>query len=268
MKHLVLLIFLFSIPAIASADDSFENLFNGKDLSGWAGKAGFWSVENGVIHGQTTKKKPTKGNTFLVWQGGDIEDFVFKAKVRFKGNNSGVQYRSELVDEKNFVVKGYQADLHKSPYYFGMLYAERWRGIVAQRFQKVEVGSDDKPKVVGEVGDRKQELVDWEWNELTIVAVGDRQIHQVNGITTIDLTDNHSEARRKGILALQLHAGKPMTVEFKDIQLRKVSGDEAAKTLKAVIDDSTKESKTTEKTATTEKTSPETKSSSAKKAKK
>ena len=111
----------------------------------------------------------------MVWQGDDIGDFIFKTKVRFQGNNSGVQYRSELVDAKNFVVKGYQADLHKSPEYFGMLYAERWRGIVAKRFQKVEVGADGKSKVTGEVGDRDQKLVDSQWNELTIIAVGDRQ---------------------------------------------------------------------------------------------
>ena len=238
MKPLALLCLVLTIPAIASADDSFEQLFNGKDLSGWAGKTEFWSVKDGVIHGQTTRDNKTKGNTFLVWQGGDVGDFVFKAKVRFKGNNSGVQYRSELIDAENFVVKGYQADLHKKPEYFGMLYAERWRGIVAQRFQKVEVGADGKPKVVGEVGDQNQKLVDWEWNELTIVAVGDRQIHQVNGITTMDLTDNHPEARRKGILALQLHRGPPMTVEFKDIQLQKVAGDDATAAIKAAVESS------------------------------
>jgi hypothetical protein len=92
---------------------------------------------------------------------GDVGDFVFKTKARFMGNNSGVQYRSELVGKpEDFVVKGYQADLHPAPNYFGMLYAEKWRGIVAQRFQKVEVGADGKPKVVGEVGDKNQKLVD------------------------------------------------------------------------------------------------------------
>ncbi|MFK8112933.1 MAG: family 16 glycoside hydrolase [Rubripirellula sp.] len=227
---------LLTVSATAFADDPIKVLFNGTDLSGWEGKKEFWSVKDGVILGETTKENPTKGNTFLVWQGGDVGDFEFKTKVRFQGNNTGVQYRSELIDAENFVVKGYQADLHKSPDYFGMLYAEKWRGIVAKRFQRVEVGADGKPKVVGEVGDKKQQLVDSEWNELTIVAVGDRQIHQVNGITTMDLTDNHPEARRKGILALQLHAGPAMKVEFKDIQLRHLTGADAAATIKAAIE--------------------------------
>ncbi|MCH2628323.1 MAG: DUF1080 domain-containing protein, partial [Acidimicrobiales bacterium] len=216
-----------------TAQEQSQSLFNGKDLSGWAGKSEFWTVKDGAIFGQTTKDKPTKGNTFLVWQGGEVADFVFKAKVRFSGNNSGVQYRSELVgNADDFVVKGYQADLHPKPEYFGMLYAEKWRGIVAQRFQRVIVGQDGKSQIVGEVGDKNQKLVDSEWNELTIIAFGNRQIHLVNSVVTMDLTDNHPEAKRKGILALQLHAGAPMTVEFKDISLKKLN----AKSGKAAIE--------------------------------
>ena len=236
MKLLTTLTLLSVLAATVQAQD-FQSLFNGKDLSGWAGKSEFWSVKDGAIFGQTTKDKPTKGNTFLVWKGGDVADFVFKAKVRFSGNNSGVQYRSELIGKpEDFVVKGYQADLHPKPEFFGMLYAEKWRGIVARRFQRVVVGADGKPQVVGEVGDKGQKLVDSEWNELTIIAVGNRQIHQVNGVTTMDLTDNHPEAKRKGILALQLHRGAPMTVEFKDIGLRHLKGRDAKAAIDAVTE--------------------------------
>ncbi len=234
LKRVVTSALLISVSATASGQE-FTSLFNGKDLSGWAGKSEFWSVKDGAIFGQTTKDKPTKGNTFLVWQGGEVADFVFKTKVRFSGNNSGVQYRSELVgNPDDFVVKGYQADLHPKAEYYGMLYAEKWRGIVAQRFQRVLVGSDGKSTVIGEVGDRSQKLVDNRWNELTIIAVGNRQIHQVNGITTMDLTDNHPEAKRKGILALQLHAGSPMTVEFKDVSLRQLKKGEGKAAITAV----------------------------------
>lgn len=236
MKLLSVLILVPVLSAAASAQE-FQSLSNGKDLSGWAGKTEFWSVKDGAIFGQTTKDKPTKGNTFLVWQGGDVGDFEFKAKVRFAGNNSGVQYRSELVGKpEDFVTKGYQADLHPKPEFFGMLYAEKWRGIVARRFQRVVVGADGKPRVVGEVGDKDQTLVDNEWNELTIIAVGNRQIHQVNGVTTMDLTDNHPEAKRNGILALQLHAGAPMTVEFKEIELRHLKGKDAKAAIGAVTE--------------------------------
>ena len=232
---------LSSVFLTSANAQEFKSLFNGKDLSEWSGNTELWTVKDGAIYGETTKNKPTKGNTFLVWQGGNVRDFTFKTKVRFSGNNSGVQYRSEHVGDPNdFVVKGYQADLHPKPEFFGMLYAEKWRGIVAKRFQRVEVGADGKPNVVGEVGDKDQNLVDNEWNELTIVAVGNRQIHQVNGVTTMDLTDNHPDAKHEGILALQLHAGAPMTVEFKDIQFKPLKGKAAKTAIKAAINNERK----------------------------
>jgi hypothetical protein len=60
-----------------------------------------------------------------------------------------------------------------------------------------------------------------DWNDYEVVAQGNHLVHKVNGKVTIDVTDNET-ARQvfKGILALQLHAGPPMTVQFKDIQLK------------------------------------------------
>ena len=136
-----------------------------------------------------------------------------------------------------------------------MLYAEKWRGIIGKRFQQIEVGADGKPKVVGEIGDRNQNLVAAEWNELTIIAVGDRQIHQINGVNTLDLKDNHPEAKRTGVLALQLHGGPPMSVEFKDVKLRHLNGEDASATINAAISN-------TKKAAVTAKPSPAAKTSS------
>ncbi len=110
------LLMLLVLPhtATTTLGGDTEVLFNGNDLSGWAGKPGFWTVKDGAIFGQTTKDNLTEGNTFLVWQGGEVADFIFKAKVRFSGNTSGVQFRSELVGPaEDFAVKGYQADLHR-----------------------------------------------------------------------------------------------------------------------------------------------------------
>lgn len=211
-----------------------RDLFNGKNLDGWAGKAGFWSVQDGAIVGETTKENPAKPNTFLVWQDGKVSDFELTCKVRFKGNNSGVQYRSELFDAENYALKGYQADLHPKPEYFGMMYGEKTgRGVIAQRFQRVEAGPKGKPVVVAAIGDREQKLVDWDWNELRIVAVGNQMVHQVNGVNTMELTDSHPENFANGVLGLQLHAGPPMRVEFKDIQYRPLSGKKGVAVLDA-----------------------------------
>ena len=58
MKLLSTLTLLSVLAATAQAQE-FQSLFNGKDLSGWAGKTEFWSVKDGAIFGQTTKDKPT-----------------------------------------------------------------------------------------------------------------------------------------------------------------------------------------------------------------
>ena len=87
MKLLTSLLALAALCASVSAED--KNLFNGKDLTGWKG-LDFWSVEDGVITGRTTKEKPTKGNTFLVWEG-EVADFELTFQYKIVGGNSGVQ---------------------------------------------------------------------------------------------------------------------------------------------------------------------------------
>ena len=110
---LIICLFLLAFGLTSLSGQEFKSLFNGKNLDGWMGKEQFWKVENGAIVGETTKENPTKGNTFLIWKGGMVQDFEFSCMVKFKGNNSGVQYRSQPVgDLKDFVLRGYQADLH------------------------------------------------------------------------------------------------------------------------------------------------------------
>ncbi len=55
--------------------ESGQSLFDGKSLKGWDGNPDHWRVQDGVILGENTKEKPTKGNTFLVWKGGVLKDF-------------------------------------------------------------------------------------------------------------------------------------------------------------------------------------------------
>ncbi len=204
-----------------AADDSFQILFNGNDLAGWSGDMSLWSAVDGTIVGQTVESKPIAHNTFLVWDGGEVSDFEFRCKVRFDGNNTGVQYRSELSDPDAFIVSGYQADLHESQDYFGMLYGERMgdRGIIATRGQQLRIDANGSKQILSKLppGD---DLIDNQWNDLRIIAVGNRVLHQINGITTVDVTDDLAGARRSGILALQLHAGSPMKCEFRNLLLR------------------------------------------------
>ena len=229
MKLRTSLLALLALASTAFAED--KNLFNGKDLTGWKG-LDFWSVQDGSIVGQTTKEHPTKGNTFLVWQGGEVADFELTFKYRITDvngksegfGNSGVQYRSKVVDEKGFVVAGYQADFECGKSYSGILYEEKGRGILAQRGQKTVIKEGSKkPEVTGEVGKSAEiqaKIKPADWNEYRIVAQGGHLQHFINGVQTIDVTDETAVGAKKGILALQLHAGAPMKVEFKDLVLK------------------------------------------------
>lgn len=213
-------------PALSAAP---EKLFNGKDLTGWKGLPQFWSVVDGAIVGETTKEKPTNGNTFLVYQGEPLEDFTISLKARIIGdNNSGIQYRSKVLNEKNWVVGGYQMDLHPAQNYLGMMYEEKGRGILAQRGQKVTVGVDGKKATTGKV-DASKELKLADWNEYSVTAKGNVLTHKVNGDVTIVLTDNQKgKSSLSGVLALQLHGGKPMKLEVKDIVLTRYGKKSAA----------------------------------------
>lgn len=229
MKLLAPFLAFAALCASVSAED--KNLFNGKDLTGWNG-LDFWSVEDGVITGRTTKEKPTKGNTFLVWEG-EVADFELTFQYKIVGGNSGVQYRSKLVDAKGFVISGYQGDFEAGKKYSGILYEEKGRGILAERSQKVVIKEGANPKdpkkpnieVTGSLGKTEeiQAKINAEaWNEYRVVAKGGHLRHFINGVQTVDVTDETAVGARKGLLALQLHAGPPMVVQFKDLVLKEI----------------------------------------------
>jgi hypothetical protein len=210
-------------------------LFNGTDLTGWEGDSRFWFVKDGVITAASTKENPVPHNTFLIWKGGEASDFTLTLKYKMipgdekKYTNSGVQFRSKVIDAEKFIVGGYQADFEYGEKYSGILYEEKGRGILAQRGQKVVVKQGDKPEkpiieVTGETGDSKEiqaAINKDDWNEYKIIAKGNNVQQFINGKLTADITDETAEAPKTGIIALQMHQGPPMSVQFKDIILIK-----------------------------------------------
>lgn len=197
-------------------------LFNGQNLDGWEGDQSIWSVEDGVIVGNTHNKK-LKANTFLVWKG-EVSDFelTYEAKV-IGNNNSGMMYRSQYLDKNIFRLTGNQCDLHPKAEYCGMLYSEATgRGIVAQRGTKVVVDQGSgKPKVVGKTEDATNVDIT-QWHTYKIVAKGNHLLHYVDGRLAIDLTDNHKDIKLSGLIGIQVHAGPPMKAYFKNIKLKKL----------------------------------------------
>jgi uncharacterized protein (TIGR03067 family) len=230
-----------SAQAAGGADSgaSFKRIFNGKDLTGWDGDPALWSVKDGAIVGQTTTEHPITHNTFLIWTNGQVGDFELRCKFRITAQNdknfanSGIQYRSKVLDPKGWVVGGYQADMEAGSTYTGILYEERMkRGIMATRGERVLWDTNCVKRVLGTMGtsDEIQAVIKKnDWNDYLIRAEGNHLQHYINGRETVDVTDD-CEAQRasSGVLALQLHQGFPMKVEFRDLELRKGSGDHHA----------------------------------------
>lgn len=210
-------------------------IFNGKDLTGWDGDPRLWSVKDGAIRGETTDKAVAKGNTFIIWKEGKTKNFELRLSFRCNAtNNSGIQYRSRHITEPGisnpWVVRGYQHEIRnelKLPDVAGFIYDEGGsRGRLTGIGEKVVWGADGKAVVtktgVDQAGFEKLFKLD-EWNDVVIIAEGNHIRHYLNGVQIVDFTDNDPKlALLDGSLALQLHAGAPMWVEYKNIRFREI----------------------------------------------
>ena len=219
MKRLILLSLLaFSA---ASAQDDFKAIFNGKDLTGWDGNPELWKVENGEIVGNTTGPEQLAHNQFLIWRGGKVKNFELKAKIRQKGNNTGIQYRSSENTDKKWSIRGYQCDIHPNGPYRAMMYEEGGRGIVSQNGQSVVIDPSGVKWLATERDPVEVDIA--EWHEYTIIAKGNHLVHQIDGKTTMELTDFEETKRSlEGLIAFQIHRGPAMKVQIKDVMLKEL----------------------------------------------
>ncbi|MBI5395143.1 MAG: DUF1080 domain-containing protein [Verrucomicrobia bacterium] len=223
----------------AEKSEGYVLLFNGKNLDGWEGRPEFWSAKGGAICGKSTADCIPQKNTFCIYKGGEFADFELHVKFKFvpgdeKGfANSGIQYRSKVVEPGYCVVGGYQADFEAGKSYSGILYEERGRGILAKRGQKVVIKEGGDPKnpkkpnieVTGSVGDSdaiQATIKPGEWNDYVVIAKGNHLQHFINGKQTVDVTDETAVGAKSGIIAFQIHKGPPMQACFKDVKIKKL----------------------------------------------
>jgi putative membrane-bound dehydrogenase-like protein len=178
---------------LPAAPDNAALFFNGKDLAFWDGDPALWTVENGEIVGRTATG--LKHNAFLKSHF-LLEDFRLVCKVKLVPNtaNSGIQFRSEPLEEHE--MKGCQADIGAG--WWGKLYEENGRKLLWKKSGDAFVKPED-------------------WNTYEILAVGSRIRTAINGHLCVDLDD--PQVARRGVIGLQLHAGGPTEVRFKDFEL-------------------------------------------------
>lgn len=221
---------------VSNSKSNFQQIFNGYDLSGWEGDERFWSVENGAIIGETTSETQTEINTFLIWKEDEPANFEIQFRYKFvivgdeEYGNSGMQFRSERFDNEDFpqsdyAVRGYQADMAISDWITGIHYEEKGRGILARRGQNVLI--DSKGKIHQNRFAKEEDLggniTHTEWNDYYVYANGDTLRSYINGERMHEIIDQSPEAEEKGIVAFQLHAGPPMRVEIKDVEIKRLN---------------------------------------------
>lgn len=211
MRRVIAALIVLSAAAVVKADDAepgYRPLFDGKSLAGWEGDQSVFRVEDGAVVAGSLKDKVAH-NDFLCTrqQFGDFE-LRLQAKLVGKGQNAGVQFRSERVPN-HFEVSGYQCDMgmaNGKPIW-GWLYDESRR----KKFL-VEADADKLTKAV------KAD----DWNDLVIRCEGPRVQIWVNGLATVDYTEADEKIARRGIIGLQIHGGEPAEAAYRKIRIKEL----------------------------------------------
>jgi hypothetical protein len=175
-------------------------LFNGKNLDGWVGHDHLWSVKDGVIVAKNSE--PIKVSTYLLTKR-TFSDFRLLATVKL--------VESEM--HSGIAMWGRNAPEHGDKYTYAghlVMFPSDWG--MWDLFGRNSLHVDGKPaKKVGHQHD---------WNELEILAQGNRVRVVVNGSLVVDWRDPQPERIKEGPVGLQLHSNKvPQEVHFKDLVL-------------------------------------------------
>jgi hypothetical protein len=225
---LSLLAFITLIPISSYAGDKgFTSVFDGKSLKGWEptkGAESAWRVDHGILIGTGDK-----GRGYLTYTGNmEIADLEMKFSYRFPGNgNSGVSIRAVADETGKRDYKSYHADLgHKG---IGKQVMGAWdfhtpgrREHRCFRGDRLVIKENDEPVITAiENALTAGDIHKNGWNEVHIIARGNRFRLFINGKLSSEFTEHLPSDKRldRGMIQLQLH-DPGMVVEFKDIQLK------------------------------------------------
>jgi len=231
-----------SRKAILEDKDGYKQIFDGKTLNGWEYDPAYWRVESGTLVGEVTAANLLKRNSFIIKKNFVTGDFDLKVEYRVSAQgNSGINYRSALIDSLPYAMRGYQADIDGANNYTGQNYEERGRTTLAYIGQKVMIETPEnsasfkdniknnawtKTIVTGSLGDPnslKSSIKNNDWNECHLVVKGNRLLHYINGVLMSDVTDNDTTNRKlSGSLDVQVHVGPPMKIEYRNFRFKEL----------------------------------------------
>jgi hypothetical protein len=163
---------------IEGDEPGFQSIFDGKTLESWEGDSKYWRVADGMMIGEITPETIIKSNTFIIWRGGEPENFELKVDYRItSGGNSGINYRSVVVPDKvtpsnRYAMRGYQCDTDGQNRYTGNNYEEKVRLFLSVRGQLTHVTDTRRPVILSRLGDNKglASIISDGWNAVHIIA--------------------------------------------------------------------------------------------------
>ncbi|GAA4814901.1 DUF1080 domain-containing protein [Litoribaculum gwangyangense] len=228
---------------INTKEKGFKAIFNGKNLEGWEGDLTYWRVENGSLVGEVTPETLLKQNSFIIYMKEQPEDFELKLEYRISElGNSGINYRSEMMEGKPFALRGYQCDIDGKNRFTGQNYEEKKRTTLAYMGEKVTI--PQMPDSISKTNLRKnvtkncwqtRQVTDTiktksqlkshiksnDWNKVYLRVKENRMQHYVNGVLMSEVTDSDVVNRTsKGYIGVQVHVGPPMKVEYRNMMLK------------------------------------------------
>ena len=181
-------------------------LFDGATLNGWQpvdpADAHFWTVADSCLTGGDGSSDVPK-NTYLRTER-EYGDFEFRCLFRLSGDhatgfiNSGIQYRSQVVDND---MVGYQADIGNG--HWGNIYDEHRRALL----------------VTGDLSTLTHVLNEDGWNSYIIRVRGNRHELYINGVKTCDYIETDPDIPSKGVIAVQLHGGGAAKIQVRDVTI-------------------------------------------------
>ena len=198
----------------------FVELFDGKSLDGWeTADRSWWSIEDGAITGTITAERPCSKNQYLFSTVGQMHDFELKLAHRIQSDhniNCGFQFRSEHYEDAD--CKGYQID-NNLPELI-RIYDEFGRHTLALRGERTVFDETGQKNVTAIPEAQGKPWFDLKaWHEYHLICRGNKITLKVNGRLLAEVIDNDPKnLDLSGLLALQLHSGPPMKVQFKDIR--------------------------------------------------
>lgn len=194
--------------AATDKEVGFVSLFDGKSFEGWEGNLKMFRIEDGAIVGGTMKERIPRNEFLCTKQEFGNFELRLQAKLVGEGANAGVQFRTKRIPN-HYEVSGYQCDMGhmQGRWIWGSLYDESRRNKFLAHGPEVDVNKAYKP------GD---------WNDFVIRCEGARVQIWLNGVQTIDYTEDDDKVARAGVVAVQIHGGPPSEALYRKIRIKKL----------------------------------------------